>query len=78
MEVPLEKTTLYLSRELHGALKEAARREGKPQAALIRSALEDYLGKRERPSLRSIGAGEDGELSAKESEAWLRSEWERH
>lgn len=72
-----EKTTIYLPRELHRALKEAAKREGKPQAALVRSALKEYLGKRSRPSLRSLGAEEDEELSARESEAWLRAEWKR-
>ena len=70
-----EKTTLYLPQELHRALKEAAKREGKPQAALIRSALEEYLGKGERPSLRSLGMGEDDQLSARNSEDWLVGEW---
>jgi predicted DNA-binding protein len=70
-----EKTTLYLPHELHRALKEAAKREGRPQAALIRSALEEYLGKIERPSLRSLGMGEDDRLSARNSEDWLAGEW---
>jgi predicted DNA-binding protein len=70
-----EKTTLYLPQELHRALKEAAKREGKPQAALIRSALEEYLGRRKRPSLRSLGMGEDDQLSARNSEEWLAGEW---
>jgi hypothetical protein len=75
--MPSEKTPLYLPRELHRARKEVAKREGKPQAALVRSALVEYLGKRSRPSLRSLGAGKDEELSARESEGWLRAEWER-
>lgn len=66
-----EKITLYLPRELHRALKEAARQEGRPQAELVRGALEEYLGKRPRPSIGSIGAGEDEELSASRSEDWL-------
>lgn len=71
------KTTLYLPRELHRALKDAARREGKPQAELVRGALEEYLGKRPRPVIGSIGAGEDEELSASRSEEWLEDEWAR-
>jgi len=70
-----EKTTLYLPPELHRALKAAAKREGKPQAALIRSALEEYLGNRERPSMRSLGMGEDDQLAARSSEDWLAGEW---
>jgi predicted DNA-binding protein len=72
-----EKTTLYLPWELHRALRDAAKREGRPQAALIRSALEEYLGKKERPSLRSLGMGEDDHLSARNSEDWLTGHWEK-
>lgn len=72
-----EKTTLYLSRELHRALKEAARREGRPQAELVRGALEEYLSKKPQPSIGSIGAGADEELSASRSEEWLENEWYR-
>jgi predicted transcriptional regulator len=73
--VLMEKTTLYLPRELRRALKEAARSEKKAQAVVIRRALEEYLERRERPRLRSVGIGEDRELSGAESEDWLRAEW---
>ena len=72
-----EKITLYLPRELHRALSEAARREGKPQAEIVRGAIEEYLDKRPRPSIGSIGAGEDEGLSASRSEEWLEDEWAR-
>ncbi len=71
----MEKTTLYLPPELHRALREAARREGKSQAELIREALAAYLAQRQRPSFRSLGAGEDEELSGRTSEAWLERAW---
>ena len=71
----MEKTTVYLPGELRRALKEAARSEKKPQAVIIRRALEEYLGRRERPRLVSVGIGEDRELSGSESEDWLRAEW---
>lgn len=71
----MQKTTLYLPGELQRALKEAARREGEPQAVLIRRALEEYLQKRGRPPLHSIGMGEDKGLSARDAEDWLRAEW---
>lgn len=71
----MEKPTLYLPKEMQRALREAARREGEPQAVLIRRALEKYLRKRGRPALRSVGMGEDEELSARDTEDWLRTEW---
>jgi predicted transcriptional regulator len=71
----MEKTTLYLPSELRRALREAARSEKKAQAVVIRRALEEYLERRERPRLRSVGIGEDGQLSGAESEDWLRAEW---
>jgi predicted transcriptional regulator len=72
----MEKTTLYLPVELHRALKDAARREGRPQAVLIRQAISEYLDTRSGPPrLRSLGAGEDEGLRARDAEAWLESEW---
>jgi predicted transcriptional regulator len=73
----MEKTTIYLPPELHRALKEAARLERKPQADVLRRALEEYLGRKERPRLRSVGVGEDRELSGVDSEDWLRAQWGR-
>jgi predicted transcriptional regulator len=73
--VAMEKTTVYLPSHLRRALREAARAEKKAQAVVIRRALEVYLERRERPRLRSVGIGEDKELSGAESEDWLRAEW---
>lgn len=71
----MEKTTVYLPIRLQRALKEAARSEKKPQAEVLRRALAEYLERRERPRSRSVGIGEDEELSGAESEDWLRAEW---
>jgi Ribbon-helix-helix protein, copG family len=73
--IAMEKTTLYLPSELRQALKEAARSEKTAQAVVIRRALEEYLERRERPRLLSVGVGEDRELFGSESEDWLRAEW---
>jgi Arc/MetJ-type ribon-helix-helix transcriptional regulator len=75
--VVMEKTTVYLPSHLQRALKEAARSEKRPQAEVLRNALEDYLARRKRPLLRSVGIGEDRDLSGTESEDWLRAEWDR-
>lgn len=73
----MEKTTVYLPSDLHRALKEAARAEKRPQAEVLRRALEEYLERRERPLPLSVGAGEDEGLSGADSEDWLEAEWGR-
>lgn len=73
----MEKTTVHLTLELHRALKTAARREKRPQAEVLRSALEEYLEREEHPLPLSLGLGEDEELSGADSEAWLEAEWGR-
>jgi predicted transcriptional regulator len=71
----MDKTTLYLTPELRRRLRDAARRTGRRQADVIRSALDAYLddGQAHRP--QSIGAGEDATLEAADTEAWLRERW---
>lgn len=71
----MEKTTLYLPSDLHRALREIARRTGRPQAALMRDALQVYVGQFERPRLRSLGLGDNAELSAEDTEDWLSQHW---
>jgi predicted transcriptional regulator len=71
----MEKTTLYLDATLHRQIRELAQRYGRPQAELMREALERYVQAQERPVPRSVGAGRDGTVGARDSEAWLRTEW---
>jgi hypothetical protein len=71
----MRKTTLYLPDELHETLRGAARRSGKPQADIVREALEAYLLQQPRPLPRSIGAGDDAELAGRDAEAWLKEHW---
>jgi predicted transcriptional regulator len=71
----MDKTTLYLTPELRRRLREAARRSGRRQADMIRSALDAYLGEGQANRPQSIGAGEDGDLDAGETETWLRERW---
>ncbi|CAN5712515.1 hypothetical protein BH24ACT18_BH24ACT18_17170 [soil metagenome] len=73
----MEKTTIYLSPELHRALRDAARVEKKPQADVLRRALEEYLGRQERRLPLSVGLGEDEELSGADSEDWLHDQWSK-
>ncbi len=71
----MDKTTLYLPGELHRRLRQAARRSGRPQADVIRAALDAYLRESRPDRPRSIGAGEDETLGARDIEAWLRERW---
>ncbi len=71
----MDKTTLYLTPELRRRLHEVARRTGRRQSDVIRSALDAYLGEGPVNRPRSIGAGEDGVLDAGDTEAWLRERW---
>lgn len=73
----MEKTTLYLSRDLQRALREEGRRAGRPQAQLIREALSEYLEKRPRPLPRSVGVASNGKVTGRRSEAWIRRQWGR-
>ena len=70
----MDKTTLYLPSELHFAIREIARRMGRPQAEVMRDALQTFVQEHaDRPMPRSIGMGSDPELSGADSEDWLRA-----
>lgn len=76
----MEKTTLYLPRELQRALREIARREGRSQAEIAREALERYVAGAGRPRPRSLGAYEQdparGEpIPAREAKRWVHEQW---
>jgi predicted transcriptional regulator len=73
----LNKTTLYLPDDLQRRLRDAARRADRPQADLVREALERFLADQPAPVPRSIGAGADEELTGRDSEDWLRAHWRR-
>jgi plasmid stability protein len=73
----MDKTTLYLPTELHLALRERSRRTGRPQAEVIREALQVYLREHdERPMPRSIGIANDSELSGADAEDWFRAHFQ--
>jgi predicted transcriptional regulator len=72
----MDKTTIYIPTELHAELKAIARRSGRPQAEVIREALATYVAQQERPWPRSFGIAESGQVSAADSEDWLRENWE--
>lgn len=71
----MHKTTLYLPSDLQRRLREHARRTGSAQAAVVREALERYLTDAPRPTLTSLGAGDDRELAASDARAWVHARW---
>jgi predicted transcriptional regulator len=73
----MEKTTIYLPGELQRSLRDMAKREGRSQAEIIRSALEAYASNRIPPRARSIGSGVDDEVTGATSEEWMRTNWRK-
>jgi len=54
----VEKTTVYLPKELKQRIKAAARRERRSEAAVIRSALDQYAQPRRRPRAGVFSSGD--------------------
>lgn len=71
----MNKTTLYLPRETHRRLRDAADRLHRAQADIVREALDRYLEAEEAPIPRSIGLGSDPDVTGAGSEDWLRQNW---
>ncbi|HYI16016.1 MAG TPA: CopG family transcriptional regulator [Thermomicrobiales bacterium] len=71
----MQKTTIYLPSDLYSWLREEARRSGRSQAELLREALEVYAAQRPRPLPKSIGLGNDPELSGADVDDYLRDHW---
>ena len=74
----MEKTTVYLNTTLQHNLAQTARQLGKSQAELIRQAVTEYL-ERHAPKreFASLGAGEDKELAARDTNEFLRAAWDK-
>lgn len=71
----MEKTTLYLPRDLAQRLKVVSRQTGQSQAEIIRLALTEFLQRQGRPPLRSLGAGESDSIQGEDAEVWLARNW---
>lgn len=71
----MQKTTLYLPIGLRRRLRDQARFTGRPQAELVREALDRYLDQRRPPLPTSIGAGDDPALDAREAKGWVHQRW---
>jgi hypothetical protein len=54
----MEKTTVYLPKELKQRITAAARREGRSEAAVIRAALDQYARPNKRPRSGLFSSGD--------------------
>ena len=72
----MNKTTIYLPADTQHRLQEAARRTDRPQAAIIREAVERYLDTQDEVPLRSVGSLTKKSLTSTNQERWLQDHWE--
>ncbi len=73
----MERTTVYLPRELKLSIKAAAKRKGSSEAEFIREALASYVAEpsNKRPWPKSIASASSGEVPARELDDWLAENW---
>ena len=73
----MEKTTVYLTRDLKRRLKGRSMRTNRPEAEVIREALDSYLSD-EQPMPLSIGSARskfhDG-VNSSNIKTWIRENW---
>lgn len=71
----MERTTVYLPKDLQERLRATARAEARPQAALVRDAIERYVAEVRPPGLpRFIGMGKGPiapGIDSSNEEEWL-------
>jgi predicted transcriptional regulator len=71
----MDKTTIYLPRDMHVAIEEIARRKQRPQAHVIREAIAAYIDQQEPPWPKSIGMISHSDVRSDEIEEWLERNW---
>lgn len=77
----MKKTTMYFPEDLDAAVQAAARREGRPAAAIVRDAVTEYLARRPAPISSFIGCMEsrpDDGVDSSNVRRWVRDTWEDH
>lgn len=69
----MTKTTVYLEPDVVMALRQMAAAEGRPQAELIRDALDDFTRRRKRVAIPGVGGFDSGRADGSaEAEVILR------
>lgn len=73
----MEEMIVQREPEMWRQLHEVAEQEGSAEIELIREALARYLQDEAQRFPRSIGMGEDGELTGETCKDWLHAQWDR-
>lgn len=71
----MNKTTRYLTADLHAAIKALSGRTGRSQAEIIRLALRHYVERQGAPRFVSFGVIDEAPVQSDEIEEWLREHW---
>lgn len=73
----MKKTTVYLPDDLLREVESLARREGRPQAQIVREALTKYVtdNPRPMPSIIGIAQGPEDGVDSTNVKAWLKENW---
>ncbi len=74
----MERTTIYLPRDLRLYLKDAAQRSGKSQADIIRAALEAQRGSAPAPNLTIVGIAASNSAVRAADRDGQRAAYRRH
>jgi hypothetical protein len=73
--VAMEKTTLYLPRDLLARYAALSRRQQRSEAEIMREALEAYVHDEDQPLPSWVGKLDDDEVTSENFDEWLRANW---
>jgi len=71
----VERTTVYFPSDLRSKVAALARQSGRSQAEILRDAVRAYVDRAARPRPRSLGLGDNPDISGADAESWLREYW---
>jgi hypothetical protein len=71
----MERTTVYFPEDLRNKVAALSRQSGRSQAQILREAVQAYVDREYRPTLKSLGLGDNPDVSATDTDEWLRENW---
>ncbi|HEV3310184.1 MAG TPA: ribbon-helix-helix protein, CopG family [Chloroflexota bacterium] len=71
----MERTTVYLPRDLRRRLATRARETGRSQADIFRTAVGEYLNQEPEPLPSFFGSISNSDFQAVNTREWLREHW---
>lgn len=67
-----QTASITIPEDLVESLSRAAAHTGRPETSILREAIEAYMRNFERPVFRSLGVGNDTEVSSTNVKDWLK------